>query len=41
MTTAPPTSAQAFPVAREPMALIEEALDRAYLPRASWMDDDD
>lgn len=41
MTTAPPTSAQAFPVAREPMALIEEALDRAYLPRASWMDDDE
>ncbi len=41
MTTAPPTTPQAFPVAREPMALIEEALDRAYLPRASWMDDDD
>lgn len=37
--TAPPT--QPFPVAREPMALVEEALDRAYLPRASWMDDDE
>lgn len=41
MTTAPPTTPQAFPVAREPMALIEEALDRAYLPRASWMDGDE
>jgi len=40
-TTALPTPAQAFPVAREPMALVEEALDRAYLPRASWMDDDE
>lgn len=40
MSTPAPTS-HAFPVAREPMALVEEALDRAYLPRASWMDDDE
>lgn len=35
---------QAFPVAREPLALAEDALDHVYLPRASWMgmeEDDD
>lgn len=35
---------QAFPVAREPLALAEDALDHVYQPRASWMgmeEDDD
>ena len=36
MTTAP--TPHNFPVEREPLALDGEALDRAYLPRASWMD---
>lgn len=40
-TPAPPATPQTFPAEREPMALAEEAVDRAYLPRASRMDDDE
>lgn len=41
MTTPTPLTPHAFPVDREPMSLVEEALDRTYLPRADYFDDGD
>ena len=39
--TTPALTAHTFPVDREPMALADDALDRAYLPRADYFDDGD